>query len=652
MKPIIDRSFVVLGVAIGAWVSLPTTLSAATETRLRSPDRSVQFRLFLHEGRLKHEVAFRQQPVVEPSPLAITLDGVALGEGVELGDAQRRTVKETYPWRGVHARATNHCRVAAIPVRHAKSDLHYTIEVRAFNDGVAFRCVIPGGDQPRVPDEATSFAIPAGSTVWYHGLGGHYEDVHRQRSIADVPVGEWAAPPLTFRLPRDAGYASIAEAALVNYSGMAFQTDGKRSFQVVLGHRHPISYPFRLRYSNDVERVSQPAAISGTITTPWRVVIIGRDLNALVNSDVVHNLCPAPNPELFPKGMNTEWIKPGRAVWRYLDGGQNTFADMKEFSRMAGELGFEYHVIEGFWSRWSDEQIKELVDYSRQRGVGLWFWKHSRQLRTPETRAEFFRKLHDLGVVGAKIDFFDHEHQEVVDLYPTLLREAGRQQVMVNFHGANKPTGDSRTWPNELVREGVRGMESSRLKERARHDVTLPFTRFLAGPADYTPVHFGARRGDTTWAHQIATAAVFTAPLLTYGAHPTNIVNNPGVEMIKSIPAVWDETRVLAPSEIGRLAVFARRQGQTWFLAILNGPEARRIEVPLAFLGRGRNDALVIRDQPGDAAAVKVETTNARRNDSVTVELSGGGGFIARFSKVHSVATDGPQKPPITVPGR
>ena len=149
-------------------------------------------------------------------------------------------------------------------------------------------------------------------------------------------------------------------------------------------------------------------------------------------------------------------------------------------------------------------------------------------LRTAEAREEFFKKLQDLGVVGAKIDFFDHEHKEVVDLYQALLHDAARHRIMVNFHGANKPTGEARTWPNELIREGVRGMEASKLQERAVHNTTLPFTRFLAGHGDYTPVHFGARRGDTTWAHQIATAAVFTEPLLTYGAHPEGPAGEPG----------------------------------------------------------------------------------------------------------------------------
>jgi alpha-glucosidase len=599
-----------------------------------SPDGKVRLEVLSRDQRrLEWRITFRGKPVIESSPMVTLVDGTNLSDDVQVGKAQRYRVNEKYPWRGVHSEAVNRCNGAKIPITHAGSQTSYTLEVRAFNDGVAFRHVIPGGDQARVPDEATAFVLSAGSTVWYHDLGGHYEAVHEKKRIEDVASGQWAAPPLTFKLPDGAGYASITEAALVNYSGMALQADGRRGFNVVLGHKHPVSYPFRLRYSNDIERVSIPAAVSGTITTPWRVVLVGADLNSLVNSDVVHNLCPPPDPKLFPKGMNTDWIKPGRAVWKYLDGGADTFEQMKDFSQWTGELGFEYHVIEGFWSRWSDERIKELVDYSRQRGVGLWFWRHSRQLRTPEAREEFFKKLHDLGVVGAKIDFFDHEHREVVDLYATLLRDAARHQILVNFHGANKPTGEARTWPNEMIREGVRGTESSRLRERARHNATLPFTRYLAGHADYTPVHFGARRGDTTWAHQAATAVAFTEPLLTYGAHPTNILNNPCVEMLKSIPGVWDETVVLPVSEIGEIAAFARRRGDTWFLGILNGPDARRVDVPLSFLGSGEYHGSLLRDRKDEPAAVQIENVTVRRRDSLAIELSSGGGFVGRFSR-------------------
>ncbi|MGB9604632.1 MAG: glycoside hydrolase family 97 catalytic domain-containing protein, partial [Bryobacteraceae bacterium] len=231
-----------------------------------------------------------------------------------------------------------------------------------------------------------------------------------------------------------------------------------------------------------------------------------------------------------------------------------------------------------------------------------------------------------------KLDFYDHEAKEVVELYEASLRDAAEFQLLVNFHGANKPTGESRTFPNELTREAVRGMEARNIP-RARHDATLPFTRLLAGHADYTPVHFGARRNDTTWAHQIATAAVFTSPLLTYAAHPKAILTNPAVELIKTIPSVWDETRVLPLSEIGEVAGLARRRGSLWFVAIVNGPEARRVRVPLSFLGSGSWQALLVRDYPQDAAAVMVEKGSYQRNDAIEVALAPGGGFVARLGK-------------------
>jgi alpha-glucosidase len=414
---------------------------------------------------------------------------------------------------------------------------------------------------------------------------------------------------------------------------MALQADGDLGFAARLGHAHPASYPFTLRYKEDVERLARPASLKGTITSPWRVVVVAADLNALVNCDIVANLSPPPDRALFPAGQDTPWIKPGRAVWRFLDGGEASLEGMKEFSRLAGELGFEYNVIEGFWQRWTDAQLRELVADSRAHGVGIWLWKHSRDLRTPEARQAFFRKCSDAGAVGVKIDFFDHEAKEVVDLYPLLLREAALAHLMVDFHGASKPTGESRTWPNELGREGVYGMEHRGMSAWARHNTTLPFTRLLAGHADYTPVHFGERRRETSWAHQVATAVVMTSPLLVYAAHPRSLLANPGVAIIKSIPSIWDETIVLPPSEIGEVAALARRNGERWYLAILNGPEARTIRVPVSFLGAGMYRSLTVRDRMDDPAALKVEHTTAVRDDAIDVQLRAGGGFIARFTK-------------------
>ena len=483
------------------------------------------------------------------------------------------------------------------------------------------------------PVETTVFNLPLNSTIWYHDLNMHYEGVHVKKQIQEVHKGEWVAPPATFKLPQGS-YASITEAALTEYPGMALQANGKTGLVLTLANDQPTSYPYKLRYSaEDTARLKQAAKVRGTITTPWRVIIIGKDLNSLVNNDIITNLNPPPNPQLFPKGNSTEWIKPGRAVWKYLNGGgDGTLEVMKHFTDGAAALGFEHNILEGFWSRWTDEQLKELVDYSRQRGIGIWLWKHSKSLRSAPARDSFFRKCNEMGISGAKIDFFDHEAKEVIDLYEDIVKEAAQYHVLLDFHGANKPTGLSRTYPNVLVYEAVKGMESSKMTDRAVHETTIPFTRFLAGPAEYTVLHFGSRRANTTWAHQVASAAILSAPLLTYAAHPDTILMNPAANIIKSIPATWDETIVLPPSEIGELAVFARRKGRSWFLAIMNGVEPKKIKIPLSFLN-GNYKAEIVKDHPSESAAVLVGEKSYSSKNVLELELVSGGGLIAQFSK-------------------
>ena len=225
---------------------------------------------------------------------------------------------------------------------------------------------------------------------------------------------------------------------------MALRTDNDCIVQERLGHSQPLGRPFELRFSKaEAERLSHAATIDGDITTPWRVVIIGKDLNSLVNCDIIQSLSPPPVKELFPHGLKTAWLKPGRCVWKFLDGGDSDLEGMKDFSRWAAELGFEYNLIEGFWQRWSEEDLRSLVNYSRDQKVGIWLWKDSRALRTPEAREKFFGLCQNVGVAGVKIDFLDHEAKDVIDLYQVLLKEAAQHHLMVNFHGPNKPSGES-----------------------------------------------------------------------------------------------------------------------------------------------------------------------------------------------------------------
>ena len=361
---------------------------------------------------------------------------------------------------------------------------------------------------------------------------------------------------------------------------------------------------------------------------------------------MVHNVAPEPDPKLFPKGFEEAWMKPGRSVWGYLTSEPRTLEGMKNLSRLAGELGFEYHTVEGHWARWTEAERKELVDYSNKHNVRLIFWKHSRDLRDPEERHQFFKHLHELGVAGAKVDFFDHEAKEVIDLYAACLREAAEYKLILDFHGANKPAGEVRTWPNEMAREGVFGMEFR--GPWAKHNTTIPFTRMLAGHIDYTVISFGERRSETSETHQLASALVLQAPLLIFAEHPQNLLDHDAVEFIKQIPPVWDETIVLPASEIGEVAAFARRSGDKWFVSVMNGESAKTISIDLSFLGEGDHKAMMIHDKKPDMAmvslvrsrktfgiqkGVNVINATATNRESLLVELLPGGGFVAVFSK-------------------
>jgi len=619
------KFFVIILMAAGS----RTGLLAADSISVKSPSNSIVYTLFNRGGQVSFSITSNGMKVVENSMLAFSLNGKELTTNARIIRIERDRIHETYPWLGAHSVAMSDAFAAKIFLQSNK--INFQIEIRVFDDGAAFRVRVPNSIRS-IPDEATTFRLPAGSFIWYHDMYMHYEGVHTKKQIDSVRQGEWVAPPATFKI-RDGLYASITEADIKDYGGFTLQADGRNGLQLRLPHHQPTSYPYRLRYSpEDTLRLLQPAVIQGTVTTPWRVIMIG-DLNVLVNSDIVHNLCPPPNKRYFPNGSNTSWIRPGRAVWKYLDGGgDGTLEVMKKFTDGAAALGFEHNILEGFWTRWSEDQLRELVNYSKQKNVGIWLWKHSKSLRDPKSRDSFFRHCQELGVAGAKIDFFDHEAKEVIDLYQTLLEEGAKHHIMLDFHGANKPTGQSRTWPNELTREGVKGMETRNLMDRATHETTIPFTRCLAGPAEYTVVLFGERRRNTSWTHQIASAAILNSPLLTYAASPENILSNPAVEVIKAIPSSWDETIVLPGSEIGELAAYVRRKGDTWFIAIMNGVAEKTISIPLKFLKSTSNYKAVIAMDTNDPGALTIERTTHKSTDVINLQLASGGGYVAIFT--------------------
>ncbi len=512
---------------------------AARNAALKSPDGKIIFELTDDGDRLNFNVTKAGVTVVEKSPLMFMVDGDSLTKSCVLSEPRTYSVEETYPTRGAHSMAVNEANGMTMEMK-SLSGKKFVVEARAYDDGIAFRLLFPAGAKEKhTPDEETVFVIPAGSNVWYHDMYAHYEGLHQKNEISKIKKGEWAATPITIELPEGAGYMSISESGLRNYAGMSLQADGKRGLVTRLGHAQPTGYSFAHDFSlEEGRRLAQPGVVEGDIATPWRSVIIADDLNGLVNSDLITNLAPAPDKRLFPDGVNTEWLKPGRSVWCWLDGGSRTVEGMKEFSKLASELGFEYNTVDAFWYRWPEAKMKELVDYSDSLGVKIWVWRHARDLRDAKKRKYLFDWCQKMGIVGLKLDAFSHESKEFIDLYQACLREAAEHKLMLNIHGGNKPTGEARTWPNEMSCEGIRGLEYGKNQfEWASHNVTLPFTRFVAGHGDYTPVVFGQRRLETSWCHQIATALVFNSSVIFFGAHPQSILDNPAADLFKGMPA-------------------------------------------------------------------------------------------------------------------
>lgn len=296
------REFLFTALSAPIFITEP---SQSKNIAVPSPDGGVLFELPLRDqSRLSYRITFRNQPVIETSALGMVIDGIDLGDVIEVVNRAPYRINERYACRGVHSEAVNRCNGAQILLKHKQSGTGFTLEVRTFNEGVAFRFILPGDEKPRVPDETTLFTLPEGRVVWSHDFEGHYEGMHTRKAIAEVAVGEWAAPPLTIKLPNGAGYASITEAALINYAGMGLQSDGRRGFKLRLGHMHPASYPFRLRYAADVERLKQAAAIGGTLsdTAPgsgrvqadrrfsWRKQTCGRGAGLAKRDDARRNL--------------------------------------------------------------------------------------------------------------------------------------------------------------------------------------------------------------------------------------------------------------------------------------------------------------------------------------------------------------------------
>jgi alpha-glucosidase len=385
----------------------------------------------------------------------------------------------------------------------------------------------------------------------------------------------------------DKSYTVITEAALYNYSGMRLEATGNNTVQV------------------NFTEGNQGFVVTAGQFTPWRIILYASDLNSLVNNPVIEVLNPRPDKTLF---SNTTYIQPGKAVWSWITRKDNYMQpdEEKRFIDAAAALKFNYTLLDEGWetvwpNKW--EQLKEMCIYAAERHVKVWVWKDSKWLREPKQRDAFLDSIAALGVAGVKTDFMNSEAKDLVDFEIGFLKACAARKLMVNFHGCHAPTGESITYPNEMTREGIRGMELNIMKEPipAWHNAALPFTRFLCGHGDYTPGFF-SNKGPTTYTHQLALMYLFNSPFQCMAENPVTIVNDPLyapiIPLLQSLPVTWDETKVLEGSEIGKLAAFAKRKGNVWYVAVINGTEqAQEFILRATFLRNKKLKALIVTDK-------------------------------------------------------
>ncbi|HEY0945625.1 MAG TPA: glycoside hydrolase family 97 protein [Opitutaceae bacterium] len=658
--------------ALALLVFLTTAqFAVGADESLASPDGRVVVILGDTDG-LRYRISLDGRPALADSRLGLDFNG-----GFSLGRAAKITAAARREHDGTWENPFGPRRIVPDRYRELKLELaedadaprRLNLIVRAYDNGVALRYEIPtqpGLETFTVTDELTEFVFPSDLKCWAGDPSACAENQYPEKRLTQLGSAI-AAPhvlPLLVQLPN--GYAAIAESDLLDWAGMFLSAAAPRADGTP---RPGAKVALAVRNDRNGFVVGQNHRVS-----PWRVVMLARGAGELLTNDLVATLATP------SRVADTSWIKPGVSAWDAWWTGVNPSQpehtgvysrgdtrSHREFIDFAAEMGFRYQVMDWFWYEhmtiWdkglhsppnnpsgdftrplSHIDVPGLVAYARERGVGLWIWAHSLDIKTfgLERALEHLAKL---GVVGIKVDFFNSDSQETVQWIVQLLDCAARHRLMVNLHGVYKPTGLARTYPHFLTQEGVLGNEYNKLGGNpcdTRHTITLPFTRGLLGPMDFTPGGFLNRTAADfkvtspaevigTRARQLAETVVYFSPLLVLCDSPTNYRDQSGVEFFRGLPTVWDETVVLS-AEVAEHVVIARRSGTRWYLAAMNGDAPLTLRVPLKFLGKGSWKIRAFTDTSESAerpTAISDTTRSVATDETLELRLSPSGGYAA-----------------------
>jgi alpha-glucosidase len=644
----------------------------ATPTQLlRSPDEAIEISISVGAA-LAYSVRVDGQLVVAPSKLGLKLrNGTTLGQDVELVNATHQSADSTWenPFGKRRIVRDHHHQLQLLLRERSASGRTFEVVFRAFNDGVAFRYELlsqPGMRDFVLEEELTQFVFPADYTCFAgeqeKGFTGAQEWEFARRRLSDIKPESIIGLPILVETP--IAWVAIAEADLLDWAGLwlggvELQNDAAATAE-------PMPTTATLQAKLPPRPDGQGLVVATTPRhSPWRVLMIGRQPGRLVESEIIRN-SSSPN-----QLRDTSWVKPGMMAWDHWWTGDTVMdtATIKEYIQLAADMGWPYQLIDWGWygeSNRPEADITKVVDsldmeevlrFAQEKGVRLWLWLHWTDVSRNDAYKTAFPLYKEWGIAGVKIDFMDRDDQEMVQWYEKMTRAAADNQLMVNFHGAFKPSGFERTFPHQLTREGILGNEYNKWSARVtpEHKVTLPFTRLLVGPADVTPGGFLNRQPGRfeaqkptlvqgTRAAELALFVVYDSPLCCVCDHPRQYRDKldtgeptwrPGADFLSIVPTVWDDIRVL-DGVVGERIVVARKSGDDWYLGALTGSEARELNIKLDFLGAGDWKMRLWKDG-ADAAEnaehLASEERTVQSGDTLSVWLAPAGGCVARLQR-------------------
>lgn len=632
---------------------------------VRSPDGRNELTLLAPDAATDH-VRFSVQrdghAVVAPSRLGLRVAGVGtLGKRARIIDVETHQIDERFdlPWG--KARATVDRGAAAVVTLATPTGVKWQVELRAADDGVAFRYrVLPDEDraQIEVVGDDVQFELASDATALFNILPGFvssHEAVYERKPVDQLPVGQLMDMPLLAIWPNGQA-AAITEARVRQFAGLYLVRESA-DHAVLSGRLAP-----------RIDRPNVSVAAAAPLVSPWRVVLLADSAGKLHESTLLLRLNDPPQGD-------HAWARPGKTTFHWWNGEfeddylapdeTRVFVERhKAYIDFCAQHHIAYHGLSGDGRAWYPQSstdygapspdadvrvarqelaIPEILAYARERGVGVRLWVHWQAL--DQHLEEAFTAYEQWGVAGLMVDFLDRDDQQMLDFTERMLESAARHKLLIQIHGSSKPNGEQRTFPHLFNREGVLNMEYDKWSALCtpQQDVNVAYTRALAGPVDYhlggfravptqgfepvdRPPHVMGSRG-----HQLALYVVYENPMPMVADRPSTYENQPGFAFIEQVPVTWDETQFVA-GEVGEYIVLARRSGETWYVGGINNSTARNVDLPLTFLPPGHFDAEMYVDASLDDThpnELRVERRAVAADGKLPVSLASGGGFAA-----------------------